>query len=461
MSAKRILIVPMRWPLAERLRADGHEVVEADTAEDAIERADAGVDAVLLDVRMPNEGALPVLAGVHERDPDPPIILLASREDAAIVTTALAGGAFDYAYEPIDPDDIARRIVRAFEVTRLRRELRTLRDRLARPFTLASLLGTSSALERLRALVRKVVISEDAPVLITGARGSGKDHVARVIHYAGGRAMRPFLKVQCASPASSLEVELFGREPQPGTDETHARGVFDEAHEGTILLDDVDALPPVLQGRLLRYLESRDFRRVGGSTDIRVDVRIIAATSQFIEPLVRLGRFPPDLYYRLNVLGVELPPLVSHVEDAVVIARHFLEQARRAGRGGVGGLTPEAESAILSYSWPGNVDELRSVIDRALMLAGTEPVDRGHLSGLGQPMFVPTAVDSGHRPAALDAGPFVLPEDGCVLDEVEKSLVLQALDRVGGNQTRAATLLGVHRDQIRYRLTKYRERGDR
>lgn len=457
MSAKRILIVPMRWPLAERLRADGHDVVEADTAEDAMERADAGVDAVLLDVRMPNEGALPVLAGVHELDPDPPIILLAGREDAAMVTTALAGGAFDYAYEPIDPDDIARRIVRAFEVTRLRRELRTLRDRLARPFTLQSLLGSSSALDRLRALVRKVATSSDAPVLLTGERGTGKDHVARVIHYAGGRAMRPFLKVQCAGqPAAVLEAELFGCEPQPGTDGAHARGVFDEAHEGTILLDDVDALPTPLQGRLLRYLESHDFRRVGGSTDIRVDVRIIAASAQPIEPLVRQGRFPPDLYYRLNVLGVELPPLSTHVDDAVVLARHFLEQARRAGRAGTPGLSRDAEAALLAYGWPGNVDELRSVIDRAVMLAGTALVDRQHLAGLGS---VPDRSSPAPRAAEPTDGPFVLPAGGCVLEDVERSLVMQALDRVGGNQTRAATLLGVHRDQIRYRLTKYRERG--
>lgn len=293
MSAKRVLIVPMRWPLAERLRADGHEVVEADTAEDAVERADAGVDAVLLDARMPNEAALAVLAGVRDRDPDPPVILLAGREDAAMVTTALAGGAFDYAYEPIDPDDIARRMVRAFEVTRLRRELRTLRDRLARPFTPTSLIGVSPAMERVRALARKVANSDDAPVLFIGARGTGRDHVARVIHYSGGRAMRPFLKVPCAAMSEeTLEAELFGREPQMGEVGAHARGIFDEAHEGTILLDDVDMLPPLVQGRLLGYLESREFRRVGGSTDIRVDVRIMAASTRSIDAMVQRGAFP-------------------------------------------------------------------------------------------------------------------------------------------------------------------------
>lgn len=447
MSAKRVLIVPMRWPLAERLRADGHEVVEADTADDAVERADAGVDAVLLDARMPNEAALAVLAGVRDRDPDPPIILLAGREDAAMVTTALAGGAFDYAYEPIDPDDIARRMVRAFEVTRLRRELRTLRDRLARPFTPTSLIGVSPTMERVRALARKVAASDDAPVLFVGARGTGRDHVARVIHYSGGRAMRPFLKVPCAAMSEeTLEAELFGREPQGGEVGAHARGIFDEAHEGTILLDDVDTLPPVLQGRLLGYLESREFRRVGGSTDIRVDVRIMAASTRSIDAMVQRGMFPPDLFYRLNVLGFELPPLSAHREDVVSLARHFVDQNRRARRLDIRELSPAAEAALAAYDWPGNVDELRAVIDRAVMLASGDVIEPGHLGGLGGVM---ASSDGSH--------PFRLPDDGCSLDDVEKSLVMQALDRAGGNQTRAATLLGVHRDQIRYRVGKYRK----
>jgi DNA-binding NtrC family response regulator len=446
MSAKRVLIVPMRWPLAERLRADGYDVVEADTADDAVERADAGVDVVLLDVSMPGEAALGVLASVRDRDPDPPIILLAHREDAAMVTTALAGGAFDYAYEPIDADDIARRVVRAFEVTRLRRELRTLRDRLARPFTLASLVGVSPAMERVRALTRKVAASDDAPVLLVGARGTGRDHVARVIHYSGGRAMRPFLKVPCAALAGdALEAELFGSEPLPGEDGSHARGVFDEAHEGTILLDDVDRLAGPLQGRLLRYLESRQFQRVGGITDIRVDVRIIATSSRPIESHVAAGTFPPDLFYRLNVLGFEIPPLSAHREDVIVLARHFVEQNRRARRLDIGGLSAAAESALAAYDWPGNIDELRAVIDRAVMIASGRDIEPAHLG-----LIARAQSDTASQP-------FRLPDDGCNLDDVERSLVLQALDRAGGNQTRAATLLGVHRDQIRYRLGKYRK----
>lgn len=444
MSAKRVLIVPPRWPLAERLRADGHEVVEAEGLADAVERADAGVDAVLLDRRMSDEATLAVLAGIRDRDPDPPVILLAGRADAAIVTTALADGAFDYAYEPIDPDDIARRVTRAFEVTRLRRELRTLRDRLARPFTLPSLIGVSPAMARVRAVARKIATNDDAPVLITGARGTGKDHVARVIHYTGGRAMRPILKVRCAGvPEAVLEAELFGREPAPGSDiGMHARGVFDEAHEGTVMLDDVGALTPMLQGRLLQLLETREFRRVGGATDIRVDVRVIAATTQPLEAAVRAGTFRSELYYRLNVLGLDMPPLTARREDLALLAGYFIETNRLAGQGQAAGLTPSALNVLEAHHWPGHLDELRALIDRAMMVAAGPLIDVADLGGVAP---ATPAQRSG----------FLLPEDGCDLDAVERTLVLQALERAGGNQTKAATYLGVHRDQVRYRLSKW------
>ena len=269
-----------------------------------------------------------------------------------------------------------------------------------------------------------------------------------MIHYSGGRAQRPFLKVRCASRTEdALAAELFGREPLSGDEiGTHARGVFDEAHEGTICLDDVDRLSPPLQGRLLRYLESRDFRRVGGGTDIRVDVRIIAITTRPLVPLVERGLFPSELFYRLNVLGFELAPLASHPDDVAILARHFVEQRRGALGGDAPGLLPEAEAAMTEYAWPGNVDELRAVIDRAVILAAGQPIGLEHLGNLG-----------GTHAFASPVMPFRLPDDGCDLDEVEKSLVMQALERSGGNQTRAATLLGVHRDQIRYRLGKYKK----
>lgn len=453
MSAKRVLVVPGRWALAERLRADGHLVVEAETADDAAERVDAGVDAVLLDIRMPKKGGIAALNAVRERDPDPPIIVIAGAGDVdGLVATALSAGAFDYALEPVNIDDIARRVMSAFEVTRLRRELRTLRDRLARPFTLASFVGASPSVQFARDLARRVSFA-DAPVLLTGERGTGKDHIARVIHYTGTRAMGPFLKVQCRGVSeAALDVTLFGREPAPGGSGFLVRGVFDEAHDGTILLDDVDALTPALQSKLLRYVESGEFKRVGDSPYIRVDVRVLAASDRPLDAAVADGAFRSDLYYRLNVLAIELPTLASRSGDVPLLARHFLDQHNRLGARIVSGLSAPALAALSRYAWPGNVDELRAVIDRAVMVAAADEIGLEDLAGFGRTGAWPAA-----RTPAATAGPFTLPEDGCDLEEVEKSLVLQALERTGGNQTRAAELLGIHRDHVRYRLNKWKK----
>ncbi len=453
MSAKRVLIVPARWAMAERLRADGHRVAEADTPEDAGDCVDAGVDAVLLDLRMPGD-AFAALQAIRDRDPDPPVIVIAHVDDVdGPVATALAAGAFNYALEPVNIDDIARRLVAAFEVTRLRRELRTLRDRLARPFTLASLVGASPPMQFARELARRVSFA-DAPVLLTGERGTGKDHIARVIHYTGTRAMGPFLKVQCAGVTeAALDVTLFGQEPMPGASGFLVRGVFDEAHDGSILLDDVGALSPALQLKLLRYLESGDFKRVGDSPDIRVDVRVLAATDRPLDAAVAAGTFRSELYYRLNVLAIDLPALAARAGDVPLLTQHFLDQYNRLGIKAVAGVTPAAESELSAYFWPGNLDELRVVIDRAVMVAQSSEIDVADLAGFG----APTPASAPPRtPEATPASPFSLPEDGCDLEAVEKSLVMQALDRTGGNQTRAAALLGIHRDHVRYRLTKWK-----
>jgi two-component system, NtrC family, response regulator AtoC len=453
MSAKRVLIVPSRWALAERLRADGHIVVEADNAEDAAERVDAGVDAVLLNLRMADAAAFAVLKAVRERDPDPPVIVTALPEDVeGSIAAALTAGAFDYALEPVNIDAIARRVLSMFEVTRLRRELRTLRDRLARPFTLTSLVGVSPVMQFARELARRVSFA-DAPVLFTGPRGTGKDHMARVIHYTGTRAMGPFLKVQCGGVSeAALDVTLFGHEPLTGWGSFLIRGVFDEAHDGSILLDDVGALTPALQSKLLRYLESGEFKRLGDSPDIRVDVRVMATTDTPLDALVAAGTFRSELYYRLNVLAVELPPLSLRHGDVPLLARHFIDQHNRVGGKVVNDLSAEADAELSGYEWPGNLDELRMVIERAAMVSATDQIGVEDLAGFGTPKAISTTA----RSAKPREAPFSLPEDGCDLEDVEKSLVMQALERTGGNQTRAAELLGIHRDHVRYRLTKWK-----
>jgi len=437
----------VRWSLAERLRSDDREILEAGTAADALDRAASGVDLVLLDYKLPDDNGLSVLKRLRALDPDTVVIMLTAHKSVETVVEAMKAGAFDYATKPFDLDDVAIRVERALEATRLRRELRTLRDSLARPYTVGSIIGESEVMASAKALVRKVAQSPGSTVLITGESGTGKDLVAKVIHYSSMRANRPFLNITCSAlPETLLESELFGHERGAFTDaRQQKRGLLEQADEGTVFLDEIGEMVPALQAKLLRVLEEKSFRRVGGSGDIQVDVRVIAATNRNLEDLVREGKFRDDLYYRLNVLRIELPPLRARTEDIPLLAQHFVEDFSREFKRAVSGLSPETLDVLSSYAWPGNVRELRNMIERAVLLSDAD-------------LLRPSDFDSltpARQTTTGSHGPFELPIGGVVLDDVERSLVVQALERAGGNRTRAAALLGLHRDQIRYRIEKF------
>ncbi|HEY2907394.1 MAG TPA: sigma 54-interacting transcriptional regulator, partial [Vicinamibacterales bacterium] len=277
--------------------------------------------------------------------------------------------------------------------------------------------------------------------------GTGKDLIAKVIHYSSSRASRPFLNITCSAlPETLMESELFGHERGAFTDaRTQKRGLLEQADDGTVFLDEIGEMTPALQAKLLRFLEEKAFRRVGGSADIHVDVRVIAATNRNLEETVRDGKFRDDLYYRLNVLRLEMPPLRTRIEDVPRLAQHFVEAFSREFRRPVRGLSPDAEQALRFYGWPGNVRELRNLIERAVLLSEGEVLqasDFDTLQGL-------------RRTSGAGRSAFQLPPEGVSLEDEEKSLVMQALERTGGNQTRAAALLGLHRDQIRYRIEKF------
>ena len=451
MASRRVLVVDdeplIRWSLTERLRADGHEVLEAESAVDALEKAATGVDLVLLDYKLPDEDGLTVLRKLRELDPDTLVIMLTAHKGVEMVVVAMKAGAFDYATKPFDLDDVAVRVSHALETTRLRRELRTLKDSLSRPFGLGSIIGESEGMQRLKALVRRVATSPSSTVLLTGESGTGKDLIAKVIHYVSDRASRPFINItSSAMPEHLLESEMFGHERGAFTDaRQQKRGLLEQADEGTVFLDEIGEMVPALQSKLLRFLEEKTFRRVGGSADIHVDVRVIAATNRNLEEQVRSGKFREDLYYRLNVLRVEVAPLRERIEDLPLLAQHFVEMFAREFKRPVRGLSVAAEAALRAYRWPGNVRELRNLIERAVLLS-----EAGILG--------PADFDSLHT-SRLDiaaAPPGVaLPAEGLNLEDVEKDLVIQALERAHGNQTRAAALLGLHRDQIRYRIEKF------
>jgi DNA-binding NtrC family response regulator len=441
----------VRWTLSERLRADGCDILQAGSVAEAIEQLAKAPEAIVLDYRLPDGDGLEVLRRARAADPDVPVIMLTAHKDAETIVAAVKAGASDYLTKPFDVHDGGLRLSRAFESTRAHRAYRRLKEDLARPFGFDSMIGESEPMRRVKSLAERVAASPGSTVLITGDSGTGKDLLAKVIHYGSSRAARAFMNITCsAMPEALLESELFGHERGAFTDaRQQKRGLLEQADEGTVFLDEIGEMAPILQAKLLRVLEERAVRRVGGTSDIRVDVRVIAATNRNLEDWIREGRFREDLYYRLNVLRIEMPPLRDRGEDILLLARHYIDAFAKEFRRPVDGLSPAAETALLNYAWPGNVRELRNLIERAVLLK-----ERGVLE--------PDDFESIHaaRPApATAASPasagIDLPPDGLNLDELEQQLVMKALERTGGNQTRAAALLGLHRDQIRYRMEKY------
>ena len=455
MPIPRVLVVDderlVRWSLVERLRADGMDPVEAATAAEAIDKSAKGIDAAILDYRLPDGDGLSVLKRLRHQDPDLPVIMLTAHTDVGVIVEAIKAGAADYVGKPFDVNDVSLRLTRAIESTGSYRELRRLKAELARPFSFESMIGESEPMRQVKALAAKVAQSPSSTVLLTGESGTGKDLLAKVIHYGSSRASRPFMNITCSAlPETLLESELFGHERGAFTDaRQQKKGLFEQADQGTVFLDEIGETVSTLQAKLLRFLEEKAFRRLGGSADITVDVRIIAATNRDLEQQVRDGKFREDLYYRLNVLRIAMPPLRERGDDVVRLAEHYAQLFSKDFRKPVRGLTDDAKRALREYSWPGNVRELRNVVERAVLLAESSTLDAADFGGL-------TALrhEAAVTPAA-SLGGVSLPVDGLRLDDVERELITLALERTRGNQTRAAALLGLHRDQIRYRMEKY------
>jgi two-component system response regulator AtoC len=457
MPTRRVLVLDderlVRWSLVERLRRDAIEAVEAGSVAEALEQAARGVDGAILDYRLPDGDGLAVLKSLRQADPDLPAIMLTAHTDVPVIVAAVRAGASDYVAKPFDVDDVALRLARALEATESYRELRRLKEDLAKPFSFASMIGDSMPMQQIKLLASKVAQSPASTVLLTGESGTGKDLLAKVIHYGSRRAAKPFMNITCSAlPEHLLESELFGHERGAFTDARQQRkGLFEQADGGTVFLDEIGEIVPALQAKLLRFLEDKTFRRLGGSSDITVDVRIIAATNRDLEEQVRTGGFREDLFYRLNVLRVEMPPLRDRGDDTVLLAEHFARQFSREFRRPIRGLTDDARQVLTRYHWPGNVRELRNVVERAVLLTESADLDAHDFEGLR--MQRPAAASD--KVAGSVPGGLTLPEEGLRLDDVERELIMLALERTHGNQTRAASLLGLHRDQIRYRMEKY------
>jgi DNA-binding NtrC family response regulator len=343
----------------------------------------------------------------------------------------------------------------ALEAGRMRRELSSIRGERAREFGFDQIVGRSPAMREMTALARKVAESEVSSVLLQGESGTGKDLVAKAIHYASRRSDSPFVAINCAAiPSTLIESELFGYEKGAFTDaKARKEGLFEQAEGGTLFLDEIGELELGLQAKLLRVLEEGTFRRVGGLKDIPLDVRVIAASNRDLKAESRRGRFREDLYYRLSVIQIDIPPLRERGGDVLLLAEHYLQTLGGALRRGARRLSPEVAEALRRYAWPGNVRELRNTIERVLILEEGNSITKRYLPpNIAADTKRADAINGGREALAEEL--FRLPPAGVSVEEVELSLVRQAMERAGGVQKRAAQLLGLSRDQLRYRLRK-------
>ncbi len=445
----------LRQTLAILLRRHGYEVVAAAGHKDALgalSNANSPFPVVLTDLSMPDGSGLDVLSAAKSRSPSTQVILITAHSTVENAVKAMAGGAYDFVTKPFDNQELLALVEKAAEKYALVNENRALRARVDSTRRLA---GKSAAMAKVMDLVRRIAPSKTT-VLITGESGTGKERVAHAIHAESDRAERPFVVINCgALPENLMESELFGHEKGAFTGAAErTAGLFREADGGTIFLDEVGELPLGLQVKLLRVLQEKRVRPVGSTREVPVDVRVLAATNRSVEAEVEAGRFRQDLFYRLNVIQITLPPLRERKDDIAPLAEIFVERFATEHGKDVRGFTPDALRALSAYAFPGNVRELENVVERAVALAGSTRIGLGDL---------PEAV-SGVA-SAPGARLFELPEGGCVIDDVlgeaERRLLVQALDRAGGVRTQAAKLLGISFRSLRYRLAKHAlEAGD-
>ncbi|HEX7124877.1 MAG TPA: sigma-54 dependent transcriptional regulator [Thermodesulfobacteriota bacterium] len=431
-----------RQTLALLLKKRGHRVTEAEGFEAAAAVLAQDVfDVIVTDLRMPDGDGLDVLNLARRQCPDADVILLTAYAGWESAKEAIRLGAFDYFEKGRDPDEMLLRIDKALEQKALRRENSNLRQQVRDRYALTGIIARSPQIRAVLDLVTRVAPTE-ATVLVQGESGTGKELIAKAIHHASPRASGPFLAVNCgALPETLLESELFGHVKGAFTGATATKkGLFEEADGGTILLDEIGDMAPALQVKLLRVLQEGEVRRVGANQPITVSTRVVAATNRDLQQLMRQGSFREDLYYRLNVIPVVLPPLRERREDIPVLAEHFLERfARRQGR--TLRLSPQAMERLLRYPWPGNVRELENAIERTAILARQEVI---------RPEDLPPHVASG---IGLGAAP-PLPAQECLAD-VEKAHILQTLERLAWNYSRAAEVLGIGRTTLWRKLKEY------
>jgi len=434
-----------RKMLTAVLSAEGYRIQEADDGDTACKAVEKNrFDLVLMDLRMKRmdgDAAQKKMAGIN---PDIPVVIMTAYGSVRSAVETLKSGADNYLTKPIDIDELKILVRKTLQQHQLKAENRDLKEQLGKRFDLGSIIGNSASMRAMIETLTLVAPSE-ATVLIQGESGTGKELVASAIHHNSSRKSNPFIKVNCAAlPETLLESELFGHEKGAFTGAAGPRkGRFERADRGTLFLDEIGEMAPATQAKILRVLQEREFEPVGGSRSIQVDTRIISATNRNLEEEIAADQFREDLYYRLNVVTITVPPLRERLQDIPLLAEHFLGQYSAKNHRTFKGIVPQAMDILLRYSWPGNVRELENVIERAVIIARGDRIESEH--------FPSTISD---QESSASGYPPILPS-GRSLKEVEREMILQTLDDMGGNRTQTAKILGISRRTLQLKLKGY------
>ena len=453
--SKRILIVDdektIRWSLGEALRNIDYEVAEAENGKNALKVfQDDPFDLVILDLKLPDIDGIQVLKKLKETDSEVPVIMMTAYGEIETAVEAIKNGAYDFILKPFQLEKMKVSIANALESSSLKQQLDGIRKKERETYNFKNFLGRSKVMQEVFKKLKKIGESKASTILIQGESGTGKELVARAIHESSNGSNRPFLEINCAAlPETLLESELFGHEKGAFTDAKYRKkGLFELAEGGTIFLDEIGEMGITLQSRLLRVIENKTFRRVGGVKDLRVNTRIISATNRDLKQAIKEGKFRNDLYYRLQVIPVYLPPLRERKEDIPLLANHFIAMFNKEFKKNVRSISPEVEKLLQRYSWPGNVRELKNIIERAMLLEAEEELLPEHL---------PPEITGSEEEILPHEGPATIDElYPITLKEMERLVIEKTLNETGQNKSQAAKILGISRQTLREKVKQYR-----
>ena len=454
MSEIKILVIDdeklVRWSLEQNLSGDGYIVLTADKGLDGLSLfKDEAPDITLLDIHLPDVSGITVLEGIKEINNQALVVMITAFGDIQTAVKTIKLGAYDFVEKPFNLEKLKILVEKALETASLRKEVSQFRSTLTARFGFDSIIGESPEIRKTFDLISKIAKSDATTIFINGESGTGKDLVAKVIHYQSARTGNPFMEINCtALPDTLVESELFGYEKGAFTDaKATKKGLFELADGGTVFLDEIGDMKPATQAKLLKVIENKSFKRIGGTKDIVVDVRIIAATNKNMQEEVSKGGFREDLYYRLRVIPITLPPLRDRGDDVLLLSKFFIDSFNKEFKKNVKGLSKMTMKSFKEYPWHGNVRELKNVIERAMILEAEDQILPEHL-----PMELSSKEVQIQNVKGID---IKIPAGGIDIESVEKELIRQALDSTRGNQTRAAKLLNLTRDTLRYRMQKF------